>query len=98
MHNLIAESLPRSRSFDILTPGDDCCDSLGASVLTLFTVMELILMIALLNLSLLGFSFVVYLFVFHYKGKRTQQGNLLGADLEGVDDEVDHPTNQSAEE
>ena len=55
--------------------------------------MKLILMIALLNLSLLGFSFV-----FHKKAKRTQQGNLLGADLEGVDDEVDHPTSQSAEE
>ena len=30
-------------------------------------------MIALLNLSVLGFSFVV----FHNKAKRTQQGNLL---------------------
>ena len=30
-------------------------------------------MIALLNLSVLGFSFV-----FHDKAKRTQQGNLLG--------------------
>ena len=31
-------------------------------------------MIALLNLSVLGFSFVV----FHGKAKRTQQGDLLG--------------------
>ena len=68
MHNLIAELLPRSRSLDNFTPGDDCCDSLGESVLTLLKMTELILMIALLNLFLLGFSFV-----FHDKAKRTQQ-------------------------
>ena len=33
-------------------------------------------MIALLNLSVLGFSFIV----FHDKAKRTQQGNLLGGE------------------
>ena len=35
-------------------------------------------MIALPNLSVLGFSFVVVVVVFHDKAKRTQQGNLLG--------------------
>ena len=50
-------------------------------------------MIALLKLSLLGFSFV-----FHDTAKRTQPGNLLSSDLDVADDEVDHPTSQSTEE